>query len=490
MLCQKEMRHPGSPLTRDVSLRPMSEASPLSPDARRARQIATTGLVLGVFLAALESSVVATAMPSVIADLGGQRLYALPFAVYLLTSTVSSPLWGRASDVLGRRRLYLIGVVLFLLGSALCGLAQSMGWLVAARALQGLGAGAVLPLTLTIIGETYSLAERGRVQAFISGVWGLSGLLGPLLGGWLTDTLSWRWTFYASLPFGLASLLIAWRHLRETGTPRPARLDWAGAALFTLGSGLTVWGLEGRAWPLALPGLLILLAAVAVERRHPDPLLPMRALARRATAIAFTGNFLGGAAYFGVIAYLPLYAQGVGGGGATGAGAILTPMLVGWTLTSILSARLLTRVPLARLAQVGFLVLTGTFALLTLVVHAPLWVTSALGFVVGMGMGFAMLSLLLSAQEEAARPELGAVTSGVLFARQMGGALGVALMALLIGSAAIAAGGPALAEGLRRAYVFAFVLVAAGFALSLVLRAGKPAVAQTPGAARETSGAD
>ncbi|WP_034384010.1 MFS transporter [Deinococcus sp. YIM 77859] len=447
----------------------MTESPTLSPAARRARQLATTGLILGVFLAALESSVVATAMPSVIADLGGQRMYALPFAVYLLTSTVSSPLWGRASDMLGRRRLYLTGVVLFLLGSALCGLAQSMGWLVAARALQGLGAGAVLPLTMTIVGETYSLQERGRVQAFISGVWGLSGLLGPLLGGWLTDTLSWRWTFYASLPFGLAALLIAARHLRETANTRPARLDWAGAALFTLGSGLTVWGLEGRAWLLVGLGLLILLAAVAVERRHPDPLLPMRALGQRTTAVAFAGNLLGGAAYFGVIAYLPLYAQGVGGGSATGAGAILTPMLVGWTLASILGARLLTRVPLARLAQLGFLVLTATFAALTFAVHQPLWVTSALGFVVGMGMGFAMLSLLLSAQEQAARTELGAVTSGVLFARQMGGALGVALMALLIGSAAIATGGRALAEGLGRAYLLALGLVAAGLVLSLTL---------------------
>ena len=451
-----------------VSLLSMASSS-LSPAAQQARRLATTGLILGVFLAALESSVVATAMPSVIADLGGQRLYALPFAVYLLTSTVSSPLWGRASDMLGRRRLYLVGIVLFLLGSALCGLAQNMGWLVGARALQGLGAGAVLPLTMTIVGETYQLSERGRVQAFISGVWGLSGLLGPLLGGWLTDTLSWRWTFYASLPFGLAALLIALRHLRETATPRPTQLDWAGAALFTLGSGLTVWGLEGRTWGLVALGLLTLAVAVWVERQHPDPLLPMGALRQRTTAIAFAGNLLGGAAYFGVIAYLPLYAQGVGGRGATGAGVILTPMLVGWTLSSLLSAPLLTRVPLARLAQLGFAVLTVMFALLTLAVHQPLWVTSALGFVVGMGMGFAMLSLLLSAQEQAARTELGAVTSGVLFARQMGGSLGVALMALLIGSAAIQTGGVALAEGLGRAYLLALGLVTAALVLSLTL---------------------
>ncbi|PNY82192.1 MDR family MFS transporter [Deinococcus koreensis] len=439
----------------------------ISPEVRR---LATAGLVIGVFLAALEASVVATAMPSVIQDLGGERLYALPFAVYLLTSTVSSPLWGRASDIVGRRRLYLWGVVIFLVGSALCGLSQGMGGLIAARALQGIGAGALLPLTLTMVGELYTLAERSRVQSFISGVWGVSGLLGPLLGGWLTETLSWRWTFYSCLPFGVAALAIALRSLPETGRPRPARLDWFGAGLFTLGSALVVWGLEQRQWALVGLGAVTLIAAVLVERRHPDPLLPMRALRERLPRVAFAGNLLGGAAYFGVIAYLPLYAQGVSGGGATAAGVILTPMLVGWTLTAIVTARLVRTVPLARIAQAGFLVLVVMFAALIFAVHAPLWVTSVLGFAVGTGMGFAMLSLLLAAQEGSPREELGAVTSGVLFARQMGGALGVALMALLIGAGAIQTGGYDLAEGLRRAYILALGMVGVAFALSLLLR--------------------
>ncbi|GGK32530.1 MFS transporter [Deinococcus malanensis] len=442
-------------------------ASPFTPQVRR---LATAGLVVGVFLAALEASVVATAMPSVISDLGGERLYALPFAVYLLFSTVSSPLWGRGSDLVGRRRLYLLGVVIFLLGSALCGMSDSMVTLVAARAVQGLGAGGLLPLTLTMVGELYTLAERGRVQAVISGVWGVSGLLGPLLGGWLTETLSWRWTFYASLPFGVAALLLALRFLPETGQPRAARLDWAGAALFTLGSGLVVWGLEQRQWLLVVLGLVTLGAAITVERRHPDPLLPMRALRERLPRVAFAGNMLGGAAYFGVIAYLPLYAQGVSSGGATAAGAILTPMLVGWTLTAILTGRLVKSVPLVRIAQSGFVVLVVMFTALVFAVHAPLWVTSVLGFAVGTGMGFAMLSLLLAAQESSAREELGAVTSGVLFARQMGGALGVALMALLIGAEAIVAGGFELAEGLRRAYLLAGLLAAAALALCLRVR--------------------
>ena len=451
-----------------------SAQSALSPEQARLRQLATTGLILGVFLNALESSVVSTAMPSVIRELRGSAYYALPFAVYLLTSTVSSPLWGRGSDIMGRKRLYLTGMVLFLLGSALCGAAQTMGWLIGARALQGLGAGALLTISLTIVGELFSLEERGRVQAFISGVWGISGLVGPLLGGWLTDTLSWRWTFYVSLPFGLAAFGLVARFLQQTGQRREAKLDWLGAALFTLGSGAVIWGLEQKIWLLVGLGLVVLLSAVRLERRHPSPLLPMQALRERVPLIAFAGNFLGGAAYFGIIAYLPLYAQGVTGGGATAAGAILTPMLVGWRLTAILTARLLKRVPLARLSQVGFAVLVVMFLALTFTVHSPLWVTSALGFAVGMGMGFSMLSLLLSAQQAAGAGELGAVTSGVLFARQMGGALGVAVMALLIGSGNILAGGVELAEGLRRAYFLALGLVALALALSLRLPAQNP----------------
>ncbi|MHA0034367.1 MDR family MFS transporter [Deinococcus sp. PESE-13] len=461
----------------------MTQPAPsLSLPAQRARLLATVGLIVGVFLNALESSVVATAMPSVINDLHGQSLYALPFAMYLLTSTVSSPLWGRASDLVGRKRLYLVGAVLFLVGSALCGAAQSMGWLIGARALQGLGAGALLTLSMTIVGELYSLQERSRVQAFISAVWGISGLAGPLLGGWLTETLSWRWTFYVSLPFGLLALFMVSRFLHETGERRAAQLDWAGAALFTLGSGLTIWGLEMKMWALVALGAATLVGAVLLELRHPAPLLPMRALRERTPAVAFAGNFLGGAAYFGVIAYLPLYAQGVSGKGATAAGAILTPMLVGWTLTSILSAQLIRFIPLARLSQIGFALLTLMFLALTFTVHSPLWVTSALGFAVGMGMGFSMLSLLLAAQQAASRGELGAVTSGVMFARQMGGALGTALMALLIGSHAIGVGGIELAEGLRRAYFLALGLVAAAFLVSLRLPTVPAPVEQGQGA--------
>ena len=408
--------------------------------ARPTRLWATTGLVLGVFLAALESSVVATAMPSVIRDLGGQHLYALPFAVFLLTSTVSSPLWGRASDLFGRKRLYLAGVTIFLLGSALCGAANSMAFLVAARALQGLGAGAVMPLTLTSVGEMYTLQERPRVQAFISGVWGVSALLGPLLGGVLAEHASWRWVFLVNLPFGIPAMLIVWKYLQETVQRKAGRvvIDWLGALLFTLGSGLLVWGLSLSVWWQVGAGLAVLLAAVAVELRHPAPLLPMKALAQRLPNVGLWNNMLGGAAYFGVIAYLPLYAQNVSGS-ATAGGLILTPMLLGWVLASIVCTRLMKVMGLTRQTQLGFVVLPVVFALMAVQAASP-------------------------------REELGATTSAMLFARQMGGALGTAGMGLLIGSSAISAGGAALIGGLQRVFVLSAVLVAIGLLLSLGLK--------------------
>jgi MFS family permease len=444
--------------------------------ARPTRSWATVGLVLGVFLAALEASVVATAMPSVIRDLGGQHLYALPFAVFLLTSTVSAPLWGRASDILGRKRLYLAGVTLFLVGSALCGAAGSMAFLIFARAFQGLGAGAIMPLTLTSIGEMYSLQERAKVQAFVSGVWGVSALIGPLVGGVLAEHASWRWVFYVNLPFGVPAMLIVWKYLQETVQPKVGKvqIDWLGALLFTLGSGLLVWGLSLSIWWQVGAGLTVLIAAVMVELRHPAPLLPMKALALRLPNVGLWNNLLGGAAYFGVIAYLPLYAQSVSGS-ATAGGLILTPMLLGWVLASILCTRTMKVLGLNRQAQIGFLILPVVFALMAVFAHAPLIVISVLGFLVGTGMGFSMVSLLLAVQSAAPRAELGATTSAMLFARQMGGALGTAGMGLLIGTSAISRGGEALVVGLQRAYVLSLVLVAVGLVLALSLKgAGRP----------------
>ncbi len=437
----------------------------------RARTLAVAGLLLGITLAALESSVIATAMPTVIKDLGGSQLYALPFALYLLTSTVTSPLWGRASDLLGRKLLYLAGVLIFLLGSMLCGLASSMAFLIAARALQGVGAGALQTLTFTIVGEMFTLEQRARVQGFFSGVWGVAGLVGPLIGGLIVDQVSWRWVFYLNLPFGIPALLLVLKFLPSL-RPEKKRvsIDWLGAALFTLGSGLLIWGLEFKLWLLVALSLAVLGGALWVETRHPSPLLPIQNLKATLPRVGVLGNLLAGAAYFGTISYLPLFAQGVGGHGATTAGVILTPMLLGWTMTSIVAARVLGRVGATRLTLWGFNTLVLAFVLLSALAHAPLWAISAAGFVAGSGMGFAMFTLLIAVQQASAKADLGAITSAILFSRQLGGAVGTALMGSLIGKAALASGGPALADGLQRAFLLALVLVALAWTLAQALR--------------------
>jgi MFS family permease len=426
------------------------------------------GLVVGMFLAALESTVVATAMRRVVHELGGERLYALPFAFYMLMSTVTAPLWGRASDLVGRRRLYLAGVALFLLGSALCGAASSMGFLVAARGVQGLGGGALFTLTFTIIGELYAMERRAKVQGFISAVWGLAGLLGPLVGGLIVDHASWRWVFYLNLPFGLVGATLVMLGYRDRPAHAGARLDLAGAALFTLGSALLVWGLELRDPRWIVPGAIVLAAAFVVETRHPRPLLPLRLLGRGLPLVALSTGFLAGAAYFGSVAYLPLFAQGVAGTGAAAAGIVLTPMIVGWTIAAIAGARLLPGLGVMRLAVWGHALLVAGFLGFALGALAPLPWLGAAGFVAGSGMGFAMLALLVGTQEVVPPAELGAVTAALLFARSLGGALGVAVMHALIGPVG-SAGGRALALGLRRAFVFGLGLVIVALVLVVAM---------------------
>ncbi|MEO6907353.1 MAG: MFS transporter, partial [Abditibacteriaceae bacterium] len=205
------------------------------------KTLATIGLIIGIFLEALEGTVVATAMPAVVRDLGSPQLYALPFSIYLLTQTVSSPLWGRVSDLIERKRLYLIGIVLYLLGSGLCGAAHSMHWLIAMRVVQGVGAGCVMTLTFTLIGDMYVMEQRAKVQGYMSGVWGIAGLLGPLVGGLITDNISWRWVFYLNVPFGITAFVLCVLFVQEVKQERKKyRLDIPGTALLIIGASCLV----------------------------------------------------------------------------------------------------------------------------------------------------------------------------------------------------------------------------------------------------------
>lgn len=411
-------------------------AAPVSPARRRA---ITAGLLLGISLGALEATVVGTAMPTVIATLGGLAHYSWVFSAYLLTATATVPIWGRLSDLYGRRRLYLLGILVFLAGSVLSGAALSMPQLIAARAIQGLGAGAIIPLSMTIIGELYTLAERARTQALFSGVWGVASIAGPLVGGYVTDAISWRWVFYLNLPFGLLAMLV----IALAYPPPPAagtvRVDWTGAALmFAAVSALllAIGGDTGASllWYIATA---VLGAAFAyVERRAPDPILPVglfkTPLIARSNAIAF----LFGAAMFGGIAFIPLYVQGVLGRSATEAGQILTPLFLGWVVSSIASARLTVKIGYRRMATTGSVLLASGFIGLT-----ALGATSsstplvAACLTLGLGMGGTMLALLLAVQHGVDRAFLGIATSLNQFSRSIGASVGVAAMGALLSRA-------------------------------------------------------
>jgi EmrB/QacA subfamily drug resistance transporter len=461
------------------------------PILGKRRQAITAGLLLGMSLGALEATVVGTAMPTIIATLSGLAHYSWVFSAYLLTSTASVPIWGRLSDLYGRRRMYLLAVIAFLLGSVAAGASQTMLQLIAARALQGLGAGGIIPLTMTIIGELYSLTERPRTQALFSGVWGTASVLGPLVGGYITDALSWRWVFYINIPFGLLCVaVIATAYPPSRGTS-PVKVDWWGAALlFSCVSALLIAlsADEGVvAWAATAGALLV--AFIIVERRQSEPILPVDLLAHPVISRTLTVVFLVGVALFGAIAFVPLFVQGVMGGTATQAGQVLTPLFLGWVTMSVIGAKITVRIGYRLVAIAGSVLMTlGFIGLTRLDVHSGNALLLGSCLVLGAGMGCQMLSLLLAVQHGVERSRLGIATSLNQFARSIGAAIGVAAMGAIMSRSIAGVGLPGegslaaatsmslspelrmqFAIALHRVFVAGAVVSAAGLVASLFL---------------------
>ncbi len=402
------------------------------------RVLLIVGLMLSLFLASMESTVIATAMPTIVSELGGLDRYSWAFSIYLLTSTTTVPVFGKLSDVYGRTAIYLSAMGLFLLGSLLCGLAQTMNQLIAFRGVQGIGAGGLLPLTFIIIGDSFTVAERTRVQGFFSSVWGVSSIVGPLLGGFLVDVVSWPWVFFVNLvPGGLAALVV-WSVLRggRRAVDRP-RVDYAGAVLLTGGLVALLLGLFALGtpvgWTLVGGALLLFFGLVFVERRAPDPIVPIELFRDRLFTVACLHGVLAGCAVFGSTAFVPLFVQASAGTSATVAGATLTPMLLAWVGTSIVSSRLLLRVNYRSLALSGMVLLTVGSLLLWRLTRAGdqagLVVSTAL---MGSGMGLSIPAFLIAVQSSVKRTVLGSATSMLQFARSIGGTVGVSIMGVVL----------------------------------------------------------
>ena len=449
-------------------------------DARKRR--ALYGVMLSVFLAAMESTVVATAMPKVVESLGGVHIYSWVFSGFLLTSTVTMPLWGRVSDLFGRRPVYLTGLGVFLLGSALSGLAQDMTQLIAFRMVQGLGAGSLMTLGMTIIGELFGLEQRARMQGYVSAMWGVASLLGPLLGGMLTDLASWRWVFYVNLPFGLVAIALLAGALPDAVVRRRHAFDWAGVVLFTGGISALLFGIleAGRVgvWtggdvmaPLSVAALA-LAAFVPVERRASEPIVPFRLFRHRTVLAAGVNGFLSGMAMFGAISFVPLFLQHVGGMSATAAGVVLIPFVLGWVAMSIVSARLVLRVGYRAPVVTGMTCLAAAFLLLTR--WAPgLSQTTAMrdALLGGIGMGLTFVPMLLSAQSAVARSDLGAATSLTQFLRTIGGAVGLSVMGAVM--VRRLASGLSMAEALHGVFVVGLAVSVLALASAFLVPAGR-----------------
>jgi EmrB/QacA subfamily drug resistance transporter len=411
--------------------------------SRRRVIIVVIGIMFGLFMASMEATVIATAMPTIVGQLGGLEIYSWAFSAYMLASTTTVPIFGKLSDIYGRRPIYTISMILFLVGSWLCGLSETMVQLVAYRAVQGLGAGGLMPLAFTIVGDLFTLEQRARMQGVFSGVWGVSSIVGPLLGGFLVDQVSWPWVFYVNIfPGTIAAVLVwlAWQDPpREPKAPAP-KIDYLGATLLTVGVVLLLLGLfelgTTLGWILLTVAVLLLAVLIWVERRAADPILPLTLFRERLFGSACLHGFLSGWAMFGSISFVPLFVQSVMGTSATAAGASLTPLLLGWVGASIIGSRLLLRMGYRTLALIGMVLLTlGSFFMSRIGTNASQITLTIYMAMMGIGMGLSVPAFLIAVQSTIQRRAMGIATSTLQFTRSIGGAFGVSVMGLVLSMA-------------------------------------------------------
>jgi len=390
--------------------------------------------MLSLFLASMESTVVATAMPTIVGQLGGLEHFSWVFSAYMLASTTTVPLYGKLSDLYGRRKLYVVAMTLFLIGCVMSGLANSMNQLIFARAVQGIGAGGILPLAFILIGEMFSLEQRAKMQGLFSGVWGVSSIVGPLLGGFLVDQLSWRWVFYVNIPPGLLAagfVAFAWRD-QIVSHEKPS-VDYAGAGLLMSAVVTLLLGLmdsrSSNGLILIMASIILFVLLLWVESRAADPILPLHLFRERLFAVTIAHGTLTGWAMFGSISFIPLFVQAVLGTSAMQAGITIAPMLLGWVVASIIGTRLLLRVGYRSLVMAGTISLVvGAFFMTRIGVQTSQ--TSLMVFValMGIGMGLSIPPFLIAVQTSVERRYLGTATSTMQFSRSIGGTLGVSVM--------------------------------------------------------------
>jgi EmrB/QacA subfamily drug resistance transporter len=396
-------------------------------------------IVIGMFMAAIEGTIIATAMPTIVSELGGFSLYSWVFSIYLLMQAITIPIYGKLADLFGRKPVYIIGVVIFLIGSILCGIATTMPALILFRLIQGIGAGAVQPIATTIVGDIYSIQERAKIQGYLASVWGISAIVGPALGGLFVDYLDWVWVFWINIPFGIVSLLGIIFYLHENVEKKKHSIDYLGSGLLLISVSALMLALiqGGVAWSWSSPpsyGLFALFLIGMIfflfqEKRAKEPMMPLDIWKNRVISASNLGSFTTGMIMIAVISFIPTYVQGVMAQSATVGGFALAMMSIGWPISATIAGKILVKLGSLKTALIGgFGLIVGSIILLvSQPALGPVFVGVG-SFFIGVGMGFTTTTYVVSIQSSVDWKVRGVATASNMFMRILGNSVGIALM--------------------------------------------------------------
>ncbi|PEA54660.1 MFS transporter [Bacillus pseudomycoides] len=411
----------------------------MEQQANQNRTLLLIGLVIAMLFAALDGTIVGTAMPRIVGELGGLSLMTWLTTAYMLSSTTVVPIAGKLADLLGRRTVYMTGLIVFMIGSALCGMANGMTELIIFRGIQGLGGGIMMPMAMIIIGDMFTGKERAKWQGIFGALYGLASVIGPQIGGWIVDSMNWRWVFYINLPVGILATIFIAMGLKGKKQTGPIQIDIAG--IFTMIVGVVslllalTFGGKDYAWDswqiiglfaLAVIGLI---SFVMVEKKAKEPILPVHFFKNRTFTLLNAIGFFMSIGMFGAIMFVPFFMQGIVGVSAAESGTIMTPMMITMIITSIVGGQLVLKVGVKPQIITGMLVMAGGFGMLTTMdMHTSKLVATSYMMIIGFGMGLVMPTLTLALQESFPKKDLGIVTSSSQFFRQIGGTFGITIL--------------------------------------------------------------
>lgn len=430
--------------------------------AKTNRSAVVVAVMLANFLAAIDVTIVGTAMPTIIGTLGGLPLMSWVFSAFLLASTVTVPIYGKLSDLYGRKSIFILSCLVMMIGSVLCALSGTMVQLIIFRTVQGLGAGGIMAVATTIIGDIFTLEERGKMQGWFSAVWGISSIIGPLLGGLIIQFLSWPWVFYINVPLAFIAILVLAFALHENIEKKKHKIDYIGAITLTISMTALLFALlnGGSKYAWLSPQILGLFAVAVVmfvwfllnEKQAPEPMIPLDLFSLKVIAISSIANFLVGGVLMGITSYIPSYVQGVLGQTATMSGSVLTPLSIGWPLATFIAGPRMVKWGFRRTALIGLVMIAVTTILINFVsVSIGVWYPMVVLLFMGMGMGLCTMAFVVAVQSAVQWNRRGVATASLQFIRSLGSAVGVAVMGALMNAKIIAVlgGNPSIPDPLN-----------------------------------------